>query len=50
MQILSKVHAGNLVRWAKNKPEVLVFSADLTGSTEINYSESLIRTGSFLSV
>jgi transketolase len=36
MKIVSRVHAHNLVRWAKSKPEVLVFSADLTGSTEID--------------
>lgn len=36
MEILSKVHARNLVAWAKDKPEVVVLSADLTGSTEID--------------
>lgn len=36
MEILSKVHARNLVQWAKDKPEVVVLSADLTGSTEID--------------
>lgn len=36
MEMLSRVHAHNLVRWAKDKPEVLVLSADLTGSTEID--------------
>ncbi|MBC9784128.1 transketolase [Heliobacterium chlorum] len=36
MEILSKVHAKNLVQWAKDKPEVLVLSADLTSSTEID--------------
>ena len=36
MEILSKVHAKNLVNWAANKPEVLVLSADLTGSTEVD--------------
>ena len=36
MEILSRVHATNLVRWAKDKPEVLVLSADLTSSTEID--------------
>jgi len=36
MEILSRVHAHNLVRWAADKPEVLVFSADLTSSTEID--------------
>lgn len=36
MEILSKLHAKNLVQWAKDKPEVLVLSADLTSSTEID--------------
>jgi transketolase len=36
MEILKKVHAQNLVKWAKDKPNVLVLSADLTGSTEID--------------
>lgn len=35
MVIETKVHANNLVEWAKDKPEVVVLSADLTGSTEI---------------
>jgi len=34
MEVLRQVHAANLAAWAKNKPEVLVLSADLTGSTE----------------
>jgi transketolase len=34
VEILSRVHARNLVEWAKDKPEVLVLSADLTSSTE----------------
>lgn len=34
--ILSRVHAKNLVQWAKTKPNVYVLSADLTGSTEID--------------
>lgn len=34
MEICKRVHAGNLVRWAKDKPEVLVLSADLTSSCE----------------
>ncbi|CAK0741692.1 Transketolase [Gammaproteobacteria bacterium] len=34
MAILSRVHAKNLVHWAKDKPEVLLLSADLTSSTE----------------
>lgn len=36
MKTVSKVHAGNLVNWAKDKPQVLVLSADLTSSTEID--------------
>jgi len=36
MEILSRVHAQNLVKWAKDHPEVVVMSADLTGSTEID--------------
>jgi transketolase len=36
MEILSRVHAKNLVEWAKNRPETLVLSADLTSSTEID--------------
>ncbi|MGE5173615.1 MAG: transketolase family protein [Betaproteobacteria bacterium] len=35
-EIVSKVHAKNLVTWAADKPEVLVLSADLTSSTEID--------------
>jgi transketolase len=34
--ILTRVHAKNLVAWAKDRPEVLVLSADLTSSTEID--------------
>ncbi|MCI0397195.1 MAG: transketolase [Chloroflexi bacterium] len=36
MELLSRVHAHNLVAWAKDKPQVVVLSADLTGSTEID--------------
>lgn len=36
MEVLSKVHARNLVRWAKGRPDVVVLSADLTSSTEID--------------
>lgn len=36
MELLSKVHARHLVEWAKDKPEVLVLSADLTSNTEID--------------
>lgn len=35
MEIKTKVHANNLVEWARHRPEVVVLSADLTGSTEI---------------
>ncbi len=35
-EILTKVHAKNLVKWAADRPEVLVLSADLTSSTEID--------------
>jgi transketolase len=50
MEIRSKVHARNIVSWAKNHPEVLVLSADLTGSTEIDlfkeaYPERFISMG-----
>ncbi len=31
----SQVHASNLVSWARNRPEVVVLSGDLTGSVEI---------------
>lgn len=34
MEICKRVHAQNLVQWAKDKPEVLVLSADLTSSCE----------------
>ncbi|OPJ64674.1 transketolase family protein [Clostridium oryzae] len=34
MEIQSKVHAKNLVKWAKRKSKVVVLSADLTGSSE----------------
>lgn len=36
MEVASKVHAANLVRWSAGHPEVVVLSADLTGSTEID--------------
>jgi transketolase len=35
-EIVSKVHTKNLVKWAADKPKVLVLSADLTSSTEID--------------
>jgi transketolase len=34
MEILEKVHHKNLVKWSKNKEEILVLSADLTSSCE----------------
>ena len=36
MEIVSKIHSKNLVKWAKDKPEVFVLSADLTSSTEVD--------------
>jgi transketolase len=50
MELLSKVHARNLIQWAKDKPEVLVLSADLTASTEIDlfkeaYPERFLSMG-----
>jgi transketolase len=35
-EIVTRVHAKNLVKWAADKPNVLVLSADLTSSTEID--------------
>lgn len=35
MELVRQVHERNLVKWAADKPEVVVFSGDLTGSTEI---------------
>jgi len=35
MEVLTKVHARRLVEWARDKPQVVVLSADLTSSTEI---------------
>ncbi len=40
MEILTKIHNRNLVEWAADKPEVVVLSADLTSSTEINAFQS----------
>src|SRR5579885_474978 len=34
MEILARVHAKKLVEWAKDKPETVVLSADLTSSVE----------------
>jgi transketolase len=36
MEIFTKLYAKKLVEWAKDKPEVLVLSADLTSSTEVD--------------
>lgn len=36
MEIVTRPHARNLVAWAKDKPDVLVLSADLTGSCEVD--------------
>jgi transketolase len=36
-ELVTRVHAKNLVKWAADKPEVLVLSADLTSSTEIDF-------------
>jgi len=50
MIIESRVHAKNIVNWAKDKDNVLVLSADLTGSTEIDmfrdtYPEKFLSMG-----
>lgn len=34
MEVRSKIHHRNLVEWAKDRPEVVVLSADLTSSSE----------------
>lgn len=39
LEILSQVHAKNLVEWARHKTRVLVLSADLTSSVEANLFE-----------
>ncbi len=36
MELIQRVHARNLVAWAQKRPEVVVLSADLTSSTEID--------------
>jgi len=36
MEMMKRVHARHLVEWAKDKPEVLVLSADLTSNTEVD--------------
>ena len=53
MEILKKVHARNLVDWAKDKPDVYVLSADLTGSSEADlfrdtYPERFLSMGCLL--
>ncbi|MBN1699036.1 MAG: transketolase [Spirochaetales bacterium] len=50
MERCSRVHARHLVEWAKDKPEVLVLSADLTSSTEVDlfrdaYPDRFISAG-----
>jgi len=35
MKTMKRVHARKIVEWAKDKPEVLVLSADLTSNTEV---------------
>ncbi len=36
MEIVSRPHGRNLIEWAKDKPKVIVLSADLTGSCEVD--------------
>ena len=36
MEILEKVHYKNLINWAKDKKDILILSADLTGSCEVD--------------
>ncbi len=36
MKTMKRVHAKKLVEWAKDKPEVMVLSADLTSNTEVD--------------
>ncbi len=36
MEMLTRLHARNLVDWARHRPEVVVLSADLTSSTEVD--------------
>lgn len=50
MEILSKVHAKNLIEWAKDKDNVLLLSADLTSSCEADlfrdtYPEKFLSMG-----
>jgi transketolase len=50
MELLQKVHAKHFVKWAKERPEVLVLSADLTSSVEVDlfkatYPERFLSMG-----
>lgn len=36
MEFVKRPHARNLIQWAKDRPEVLVLSADLTSSCEVD--------------
>jgi transketolase len=36
MELVKRPHAINLLRWAKDRPKVVVLSADLTSSCEVN--------------
>jgi transketolase len=36
MEVCTSVHARNMVEWARDKPEVMVLSADLTGPVEMS--------------
>jgi transketolase len=50
MEILTRVHARNLVEFARERPEILVLSADLTSNTEVDlfrdaYPERFISLG-----
>ena len=37
MEIVSRPHRTNFVEWARTRPEVVVLSADLTGSCEVDH-------------
>lgn len=50
MEMMKRVHARHLVEWAKDKPDVLVLSADLTSNTEVDlfrdaYPERFLSMG-----
>lgn len=47
MELINRVHAHNLVQWAADKPEVVVLSGDLTGSTEIDLFRDEYPTRTF---